>query len=61
MIQFAAAAGVEAQFDPRSSTLTWLVWDDATRDAVVIDPVLDFDANRSETSDAPSRWIPRFA
>ena len=44
---------VEAQFDPRSSTLTWLVWDDATRDAVVIDPVLDFDANRSETSDAP--------
>lgn len=44
---------VEAQFDPRSSTLTYLVWDAATRDAVVVDPVLDFDANRGAVSEAP--------
>ena len=44
---------VEAQFDPRSSTLTYLVWDAATKDAVVVDPVLDFDANRGAVSDAP--------
>lgn len=34
---------VEALFDPRTSTLTYLVSDPATGDAVVIDPVLDFD------------------
>ncbi len=44
---------VEAQFDPRSSTLTYIVWDAATKDAVVIDPVLDFDANRGAVSEAP--------
>lgn len=30
-------------FDPRTWTLTYVVWDDASRQAVVIDPVLDFD------------------
>ncbi len=30
-------------FDPRTWTLTYVVWDAASRDAVVIDPVLDFD------------------
>src|SRR5687767_417043 len=33
---------VKAFFDPRTSTLTYVVWDAATRDAVVIDPVLDY-------------------
>ena len=33
-------------FDPRTSTLTYVVWDPATRDAVVIDPVLDYDPVR---------------
>lgn len=34
----------KAFFDPRTSTLTYVVWDEATQDAVVIDPVLDYDA-----------------
>jgi glyoxylase-like metal-dependent hydrolase (beta-lactamase superfamily II) len=42
---------VEAFFDPRTWTLTYLVWDSGTRDAVVIDPVLDYDANRVKVFD----------
>ena len=34
---------VKATFDPATSSLTYLVFDPATRDAVVIDPVLDYD------------------
>ena len=30
-------------FDPRTSTLTWAVHDEASRRAIVIDPVADFD------------------
>ena len=30
-------------FDPPTSTLTYLIWDPTTRDAVVIDPVIDYD------------------
>lgn len=30
-------------FDPASSTYTYIVFDETTRDAVIIDPVLDFD------------------
>lgn len=33
----------EAFYDETTGTLTYLVWDPATSDAVVIDPVLDFD------------------
>jgi len=36
--------------DPATSTLTYLIWDASTRDAVVIDPVLDFDPAASQTS-----------
>lgn len=32
-----------AFFDPVTSTLTYLVWDEATHDALVIDPVLNYD------------------
>ena len=35
---------VEPFFDPATSTLTYVVHDLATRDAIAIDPVLDFDA-----------------
>jgi glyoxylase-like metal-dependent hydrolase (beta-lactamase superfamily II) len=34
---------VKASFDPVTSSLTYVVFDPATRDAVIIDPVLDFD------------------
>jgi glyoxylase-like metal-dependent hydrolase (beta-lactamase superfamily II) len=34
---------IETFYDPATSTLTYLVWARATRDAVVIDPVMDFD------------------
>jgi glyoxylase-like metal-dependent hydrolase (beta-lactamase superfamily II) len=34
---------IEALFDARTWTLTYVVWDEQTRDAVVIDPVLDYD------------------
>jgi glyoxylase-like metal-dependent hydrolase (beta-lactamase superfamily II) len=33
----------EPFYDPRTSTLTYVVFDEATRDAVAIDPVLDYD------------------
>lgn len=34
---------VQPFFDPRTFTLTYVVYDEATRDAVVIDPVLDYE------------------
>lgn len=37
-------------YDPATYTLTYLVWDPATRDAVVIDPVLDYDPASGLTS-----------
>ena len=37
-------------FDPQTFTLTYLVYDPTTRDAIVIDPVLDYDAGGSQTS-----------
>lgn len=40
---------IRAFFDPRTFTLSYLVWDPATRDAVAIDPVLDYDPLSSST------------
>lgn len=34
---------IETFYDARTYTLTFVVWDDASRDAVIIDPVLDYD------------------
>jgi glyoxylase-like metal-dependent hydrolase (beta-lactamase superfamily II) len=42
-------ANVKAFFDPRTFTLTYAVWDPHTRDAVVIDPVLDYEPVGSYT------------
>ncbi len=38
-------------YDPRTWTMTWLVWDEATKEAVVIDPVLDYDPLRVRVYD----------
>ena len=40
---------IEHFFDDKTWTLTYLVYDEATRDAVVIDPVLDYDSVASRT------------
>jgi glyoxylase-like metal-dependent hydrolase (beta-lactamase superfamily II) len=52
---------VKAFFDPRTSTLTYVVWDAATLDAVVIDPVLDYSPIGSytwtESVDAVSAFV----
>lgn len=38
-----SSLNLHAAFDPASSTLTYIVWDGETGDAVIIDPVLDYD------------------
>lgn len=39
-------------FDPKTFTVTYVVWDHATRRAAVIDPVLDFDFKSGHTGTA---------
>jgi glyoxylase-like metal-dependent hydrolase (beta-lactamase superfamily II) len=51
---------VRAFFDPATSTLTYVVHDPATRDAVVIDPVLDYDPAASQTSTASVEAVAAF-
>lgn len=41
---------IETYFDPFTSTLTYIVFDPRSRDAVVIDPVLDYDPLSSTTT-----------
>lgn len=43
---------VQEFFDPSTSTLTYVVYDRESRDAVVIDPLLDYDPAASVTSEA---------
>lgn len=42
---------VKEFFDEATSTLTYVVWDPATRDAVIVDPVLDYDPAASKISE----------
>ena len=44
------AAAIRAFFDEPTNTVSYLVWDPATKRGAVIDPVLDWD-NRSGTAD----------
>jgi glyoxylase-like metal-dependent hydrolase (beta-lactamase superfamily II) len=48
---------IEHFFDRATSTLTYLVFDPITRDAVVIDPVMDFDAASGHTSSASTDHV----
>lgn len=41
---------VRAFYDPETSTLSYLVADSASKDAIVIDPILDYDVLASQTS-----------
>ena len=43
-------AMLKSFFDAATNTVTYLVWDPATRAAAIIDPVLDFDPNASRLS-----------
>ena len=55
---------IEAFFDPHTFTLTYVVSDPATRDALVIDPVLDYDPIgslvSSESIDRVSEFLRRW-
>jgi len=52
---------IETFFDPVTFTLTHVVFDPRTRDAVVIDPVLDYDVLSSQTSTASVAHVEAFA
>ncbi|HSO35199.1 MAG TPA: MBL fold metallo-hydrolase [Labilithrix sp.] len=51
---------IETFFDPVTFTLTYVVFEPKTRDAVVIDPVLDYDVLSSKTSTASIARIEAF-
>lgn len=41
---------IESLYDPKTFTLTYVVYDDESKDAVIIDPVLDYDPKSSTIS-----------
>ncbi|MGZ5280267.1 MAG: MBL fold metallo-hydrolase [Pseudobdellovibrionaceae bacterium] len=47
-------------FDKNTSTLTYVVWDEKTRDAIVVDPVMDYDPAASKTSEESAKTILEF-
>jgi len=47
-------------YDPQTFTLTFVVFDEKTRDAIVIDPVLDYDSGASQTSTESVEAVARF-
>lgn len=50
-------AQIQAFFDPKTSTVTYVVADPATRRAAVIDPVLDYDFKSGRTSTASADQV----
>jgi glyoxylase-like metal-dependent hydrolase (beta-lactamase superfamily II) len=53
-------ARIKELFDKNTWTLTYVVWDESTRDAVVIDPVLDYDQASSKTNDDSAKAVIEF-
>lgn len=56
-----ATMQIQPFFDPETFTLTYVVFDLATCDAVVIDPVLDYDVLASSTGTASLEKVASFA
>lgn len=44
-------------FDKNTWTLTYVVWDQTTKDAVIIDPVLDYDQASSRTNETSAQSV----
>jgi glyoxylase-like metal-dependent hydrolase (beta-lactamase superfamily II) len=51
---------IETFYDPTTFTLTYVLYDSATADAVVIDPVLDYDPVASATSTKSVEAVAKF-
>lgn len=51
---------VKEFFDKNTWTLTYVVWDDKTKDAIVIDPVMDYDPASSKTSEESAKEVIQF-
>lgn len=47
-------------FDKNTWTLTYVVWDEKTRDAIVIDPVMDYDPAASKISEESAKTVIEF-
>ena len=47
-------------FDTNTWTLTYVLWDETTKDAIVIDPVLDYDQASSKTSEESAQAVIKF-
>lgn len=51
---------VKEFFDKNTWTLTYVVWDEKTNDAIVIDPVMDYDPAASKTSEESAKVVIEF-
>lgn len=51
---------VKEFFDKNTWTLTYVVWDEKTLDAVVVDPVMDYDPAASKTSEESAQSVVEF-
>jgi len=51
---------VKAFFDPKTFTLTYVVWDSQTRDAVILDPVWDYDSASATLSQTSFQLLTQF-
>ncbi|HEY8610969.1 MAG TPA: MBL fold metallo-hydrolase [Roseomonas sp.] len=51
------SAEIRAFFDEQTNTVSYLVWDPASKDAAVIDPVLDWDHRSGEADTRPADAI----
>ncbi len=51
---------IKEYFDKNTWTLTYVVWDEKTRDAIVIDPVMDYDPAASKISEESAKTVMGF-